>query len=112
MLMTMPNSDTANKLIYKEMEKFCEKYPKEFKLVKNLGQRAYLSAMKYSDIMVGNSSSGIIEAASFKLPVVNIGDRQAGRFKSSNIIDCVCSKIAIKKALDKVLSQGLYKISY
>ena len=108
-LMTMPNSDTANRLIYKEMEKFCEKYPKEFKLVKNLGQRAYLSAMKYSDIMVGNSSSGIIEAASFKLPVVNIGDRQEGRFKSLNIIDCVCSKIAIKKALDKALSEGFIK---
>ena len=59
--------------------------------------------------MVGNSSSGIIEAASFKLPVVNIGDRQEGRFKSLNIIDCVCSKIAIKKALDKVLSEGFIK---
>ena len=48
----------------------------------------YLSAMKYVDLIIGNSSSGIIEAASFKKPVINIGDRQKGRLQSKNVINC------------------------
>jgi len=56
--------------------------------VKNLGQIRYLSTMKHVDLLIGNSSSGIIEAASFKKPVVNIGERQKGRLRGVNIIDC------------------------
>lgn len=103
-LMTMPNSDTSGKAIYQKIEHCSQQYPEKFRLVKNLGQKGYLSAMKYAKLMIGNSSSGIIESASFKLPVVNIGDRQGGRFKPSNVIDCICSRDAITDAIDKALS--------
>lgn len=53
----------------------------------NLGQKRYLSLLKYADVMIGNSSSGIIESPIFKLPVVNIEDRQKGRIKNRNVID-------------------------
>ncbi|MEO5363575.1 MAG: UDP-N-acetylglucosamine 2-epimerase [Magnetococcus sp. DMHC-8] len=103
-LVTMPNADTGNNKIHETIEIYCQKHPEKFLLIKNLGQRAYLSAMKYAKVMIGNSSSGIIESASFQLPVVNIGDRQGGRFKPSNVIDCQCSPESITAALDKALS--------
>ncbi len=103
-LMTMPNCDTSGNIIYQKIKTFSQKYPEKFTLIKSLGQKGYLSAMKYATLMVGNSSSGIIESASFKLPVVNIGDRQTGRFTSPNIIDCTCSQTTIKKAINKALS--------
>ena len=86
------------------MKRYSEQYPEKFKLIKNLGQKGYLSAMKYARLMIGNSSSGIIESASFKLPVVNIGNRQAGRFKPANVIDCDCSQEAISRAVNEALS--------
>ena len=109
-LITMPNADTSNSSIFKEIEKYAKKSPKKYILIKNLGQKGYLSAMKYSLMMVGNSSSGIIEAASFKLPVINIGDRQGGRYKSKNIIDCECSKESILKSIMKA-SSSIFKES-
>ena len=60
----------------------------------------YLSIMKSSDLMIGNSSSGIIEAPSFKIPVLNIGDRQQGRSRTENIYDVEPSKNKIIKAID------------
>jgi len=105
-LMTIPNSDTYASIIKKELDSYAKQYPEKFKLIKNLGQKGYLSAMKYARLMVGNSSSGIIESASFKLPVVDIGDRQAGRFKPDNIIECTCTQKAIANAITKALSNG------
>ena len=64
----------------------------------------YLSLMKHASAMVGNSSSGIIESASFKLPVVNIGIRQDGRERSSNVIDVTHDKNEIADAIKKALS--------
>lgn len=104
-LITMPNADTGGNTIYQTIETYCRRYPDRFRFVKSLGQQGYLSAMKYARLMIGNSSSGIIESASFRLPVVNIGDRQGGRFRSVNVIDCVCSKESIIAALDKALSE-------
>ena len=102
--MTMPNSDTSGNVIYQKLKNYSQQYPDKFRLIDNLGQKGYLSAMKYAQLMIGNSSSGIIESASFRLPVVNIGDRQGGRFKPKNIIDCICSEEAITKAINQALS--------
>jgi UDP-hydrolysing UDP-N-acetyl-D-glucosamine 2-epimerase len=104
-LITMPNADTGGNTIYQIIEMYSQKYPDRFRFVKSLGQQGYLSAMKYAKLMIGNSSSGIIESASFKLPVINIGDRQGGRFKPANVIDCVCSIESIMGTLDKALSE-------
>ena len=72
--------------------------------VDSLGQLRYLSALKHVDLMIGNSSSGITEAPSFKLPVVNIGDRQKGRVKAENIIDTNNSFSEITKSIKIALS--------
>ena len=87
-LFSYANSDYGGRTINKKIEKFCKLKPSHFMVVKNLGQLRYLSAMSYVDLLIGNSSSGIIEAASFGKPVVNIGARQKGRLKGDNVIDC------------------------
>ena len=108
-LVTMPNTDTSSNVIYEHLKYYSKEYPEKFKLIKNLGQKGYLSAMKYSELMIGNSSSGIIESASFHLPVINIGDRQGARFKPKNIIDCICSKKEILLAINECLSDDFRK---
>jgi len=108
-LITMPNSDPAGKIIFSTIKDYEAQYPNKIVCIKNLGQVAYLSAMKYAKLMIGNSSSGIIESASFKLPVVNIGDRQNGRLKPDNVIDCECETQKILKAINKATSTSFFK---
>lgn len=109
-LITMPNADPGGNLIHQKIANYVEQYPDKFKLIKNLGQKGYLSVMKYARMMIGNSSSGIIESASFKLPVVNIGDRQSGRFRPKNVIDCACSQVDMLKAIERALSADFGKL--
>lgn len=104
-LITMPNADTGGNKVFDIIKTYEKMYPRKFILRKNLGQKGYLSAMKYAKLMIGNSSSGIIESASFHLPVVNIGERQAGRYKPSNVLDCDGSKKSIEHSIKKVLSE-------
>jgi len=70
-----------------------------------MGQLRYLSAMKHTDIVIGNSSSGVGEAPAMKKPSVNIGDRQQGRLKAVSVIDCAENKEAIIVAIKKALSK-------
>ena len=99
-LFTYANADDSDRIINKKIEEFCRINPAKYKVVKSLGQLRYLSAMKHVDLLIGNTSSGIIEAASFQKPVVNIGDRQKGRLQSGNVIDCNIETLsnAIKQA--------------
>lgn len=83
---TMPNADPAGRAIAEEIRAFAATRPRVH-LVDNLGTQRYFSMMHVARAMIGNSSSGIIEAASFALPVVNIGNRQAGRTRGHNVID-------------------------
>ena len=100
-LFTYANADAGGRVINQKIEQFCKIQPAKYKVVKSLGQVKYLSAMKYVDLLIGNTSSGIIEAASFKKPVVNIGDRQKGRLRGENVIDCNLNSLqdSIKLAL-------------
>lgn len=100
-LFTYANADDSGRVINQKIEEFCQTNPTKYKVVKSLGQLRYLSAMKYVNLLIGNTSSGIIEAASFQKPVVNIGDRQKGRLQSGNVIDCSIKtlSVAIKQAL-------------
>ncbi len=84
---TKANADMQGRLINQRIAEFCELHPAEYLLCESLGQRVYLSCLQHLDLMVGNSSSGLIEAPSFGLPVVNIGDRQRGRIRAANVID-------------------------
>ncbi len=103
-LATMPNADTGASTILQTIQEYLARYPKRFRFVANLGQRGYVSAMRHARIMIGNSSSGIVESPSFKLPVVNVGDRQAGRIKAANVLDCPCSQEPILRTIEKALS--------
>jgi len=87
-LFTYANADFGGKTINNSIEDFCKLDTNKYKVVKSLGQLRYLSAMKHANLLIGNTSSGIIEAASFYKPVVNIGNRQLGRLRGINVIDC------------------------
>jgi UDP-hydrolysing UDP-N-acetyl-D-glucosamine 2-epimerase len=100
---TYPNVDTGRGKIVSMLKAATRTNPR-FRLVDNLGTSLYFSAMEYAAAMVGNSSSGIIEAASFKLPVVNVGGRQAGRERGSNVVDVPCTRRAIRAGISQVLS--------
>lgn len=98
------NADEAGQAINERLEAYArEKGWLEIR--DNLGRQGYFSAMRHAALMVGNSSSGIIEAASFGLPVVNIGRRQAGRERSANIIDAQARTPDIRRAMETALSE-------
>lgn len=109
-IFTQPNADTHGRAITRAITEFVDNHPLAG-LIANFGTQDYLSMMSHSAVMVGNSSSGIIEASSFKLPVVNIGIRQRGRVRSANVIDVGYSReeiiCGIKKARDPVFRDSL-----
>ena len=106
-LFTGVNSDASNSYINKKITEYVESDPKRLKYIINLGQSKYFSAMKHSEVIIGNSSSGIIEAPSFKVPTVNIGIRQNGRIKANSIIDCAENKTAIVEAINSAISKDM-----
>ena len=112
-LFTYANADSGGKVINQKIEEFCKIQPARYKVVKSLGQIKYLSAMKYVDLLIGNTSSGIIEAASFRKPVVNIGDRQKGRLRGENVIDCNLKTLqeSIKLALSSSFRNKIKKLN-
>ena len=71
----------------------------------SMGQLNYLSALKYVDVVIGNSSSGLLEAPSFKIVTIDIGDRQKGRIKAASVISCLPTQDSISGALDKAFSK-------
>ena len=97
-----PNSDAGGRKIISKIKKYENLL--FIKTYENLSHKEYLSLLKYASVMMGNSSSGIIESSSFKLPVVNIGIRQEGRERANNVIDVGHNKEEIIKAIKKALS--------
>lgn len=96
-----PNCDAGSKKFIDLIEK--QRGKPYLHIMKNLSHVEYLSFMKSIDVMIGNSSSGIIEAPSFKIPVVNVGTRQQGRERSDNIVDVEPDRNKILKAIDFAL---------
>ena len=105
LIITAPNSDTGNGLIRDGWAEMTAVRP-GCVYVESLGHDGYLNALANVDCMVGNSSSGIIEAASFKLPVVNIGQRQLGRSSGRNVIHCTNSENDIRTAWQRALDSA------
>lgn len=103
-LFTMPNSDTGSKPIARMIREWEAANPTMVKAVDSLGRRRYYSALKNCAAVVGNSSSGLIEAPSFGIATVNIGDRQKGRTRSTSVIDCDCESESITFALNQALN--------
>ncbi len=102
-IFTYPNADTASHLIIRMIRVFSKAH-RNTSVFANLGTLTYFSLMKQVSAMGGNSSSGIIEAASFKLPVVNIGNRQGGRIHDKNVIDVGYSRQSITRGIRKAIS--------
>jgi len=104
-LFTMPNADSGGSIIREMIRDFVSTNG-QAQAVENLGTEGYLSVMSLAAAMVGNSSSGIVEAAPFKLPVVNIGTRQKGRVLSANIINSGCGRAEIAGAISESVSDA------
>lgn len=101
-IITKANADQSGEQINAELEKFV-KDNENCIVVSSLGTLKYFSAIKYSECVIGNSSSGIVEVPSFNKPTVNIGDRQKGRIQSNSVINCKPTESDIEKALKKAL---------
>ena len=97
-VITMPNADTMGNVIRKELLKFVERNSNVV-LKESIGTIGYLSCMKYCSMMLGNTSSGFVEAAYFPKYVINLGDRQRGRILTSNIYSCAIKKEEIVNAV-------------
>ena len=102
-IFTMPNSDIESMLIYNSISKFVSTR-KNYYLFKSLGPKKYYSCCKYSDFMIGNSSSGILEMPTFKKFSINIGERQSGRIKAKSVIDSKAQTQNIIRAIKFVLN--------
>jgi UDP-N-acetylglucosamine 2-epimerase (non-hydrolysing)/GDP/UDP-N,N'-diacetylbacillosamine 2-epimerase (hydrolysing) len=100
---TMPNADTGNQVIREKIQQFVADQGKS-RLVDNFGIHAYFSMMNLAAAMVGNSSSGIVEAAAFELPAVNVGTRQDGRARARNVIDVGNSRKEILRGIQTATS--------
>jgi GDP/UDP-N,N'-diacetylbacillosamine 2-epimerase (hydrolysing) len=103
LVITMPNADTMGSVYRKEIAKLKEECSERVLCVENFGKENYFSAMYYSKVLIGNTSSGIIEAASFGKYVVNVGERQKGRLQSENVINASFNHQNIVEAVDKAL---------
>lgn len=103
-IFTMANADAGGKEINDLLLEYTSNRKDRIFCVKSLGSLRYLSAMKYCEFVLGNSSSGLIETPSFKIPTVNIGDRQRGRIKAKSVIDCAPVAEDIIRAINKAMS--------
>lgn len=103
-IFTKPNADTDGRIIIQMIDEYVSKNSSKAIAFTSLGQLRYLSAIQYMDAIIGNSSSGLIEVPSFKIPTINIGDRQQGRVKGFSVIDCEPIEFDIKKSIQKAMS--------
>ena len=103
-IFTGVNSDPGSRAINEMLQDFKNQDPTKRHLFSSLGQRRYVSLMSNVSLILGNSSSGIIEAPSLGVPTVNLGDRQAGRIKPPSVIDCGFNESEVHAAITKALS--------
>lgn len=104
LVFTMPNGDNVSRRIAAKIERFCKKR-NNARIYSSLGQQRYYSCLHHFDGVIGNSSSGIAEAPSFRTGTINIGDRQKGREFASSIISCRGDTLEISKAIEMLLSK-------
>ena len=109
LIFTMPNADTEGRILFRQIELFCEKHS-QARAYTSLGQLRYLSCIQHVNGVIGNSSSGLAEVPSLKKGTINIGDRQRGRLKAASVIDCEPRHDSIRTALER-LSQLNFRLS-
>jgi len=103
LLFTKPNADTQGRALISLLDEWTATRPNA-RAFTSLGQKRYLSAMAHADAIIGNSSSGLLEAPSFRVPTVNIGDRQRGRLQAESVIDCAPQSAEIVEAIRRALN--------
>lgn len=108
-IFTKANADTDGRIINKMIDDYVEKNKDRCIAFTSLGQVRYLSVLQYCKAVVGNSSSGIIEAPSFHIPTVNVGNRQQGRSAAKTVVHCGYENVDIEEALDKAFSEEFQK---
>lgn len=104
-IFTKANSDKNGRIINQMIDKYVEENNDRCKAFTSMGQLRYLSAMKYCDFVIGNSSSGVLEAPIFNKPTINIGDRQKGRLQMKSIVNCNATKEQVIKSIKKVTNK-------
>ncbi|MCH8869802.1 MAG: UDP-N-acetylglucosamine 2-epimerase (hydrolyzing) [Chloroflexi bacterium] len=104
-VMTYPEADTSGRIVINAIQEFAAEDPDHRVVAKRMGTSMFYSLLSSAAALVGNSSSGLIDAPFFKLPVVNIGNKQNGRVKAANVIDCGYASVEIEASLEKALSQ-------
>ena len=103
-IFTMPNSDTGGKTVALLIEEWAQRHPESVRTTPSLGRRRYYTALHHAAAVAGNSSSGLIEAPSFGIPTLNVGDRQKGRAQGPSVVNVPAETAAISAGLDKILS--------
>lgn len=104
-IFTKANSDADGRVVSRMIDDFVRDNGERSVAFTSLGQVRYFSALKYCDLVIGNSSSGILEAPSFHIPTVDIGNRQRGRIAAASVIHCDTDSRNIDNAIDKALTQ-------
>ena len=104
LLFTLPNSDTDGRVIIQKIKDYVSKNSDRAFAITSLGKRRYYSALKYTTAVIGNSSSGLVEAPSFHIPTLNIGNRQQGRTRGESVIDVDATYEGIREGLNIALS--------
>ncbi|MBN8855486.1 MAG: UDP-N-acetyl-D-glucosamine 2-epimerase, UDP-hydrolysing [Sphingobacteriales bacterium 50-39] len=110
-LFTLPNADAGGRSIIQQIEEYVKKNRERARAFTSLGQLKYLSALQYVSAVVGNSSSGVLEAPYFGIPTVNIGDRQTGRLKPPSVIDTGTDVRSITEGIRKAFLPSFVKLS-
>lgn len=103
-LFTKANADSNGRIINKKLQEYADTHSNLF-LFDSLGMVRYLSALKYARFVIGNSSSGLIEAPVFGIPTINIGERQKGRAQGETVINCAPEAEEIKEAVETAMSR-------
>jgi GDP/UDP-N,N'-diacetylbacillosamine 2-epimerase (hydrolysing) len=106
LLFTKANADSNGRVINRMIDAYAAAHPDKAKAFSSLGQLRYLSALKHVDAVVGNSSSGILEAPSFGIATIDIGDRQKGRIRPRSVLNCPPDAASISQALATALSEA------
>ncbi len=104
-IITKANADSDGRIINKMIDEYVQNNKERVISFTSMGQLRYLSAMKYCSLVIGNSSSGIVEAPTFKKPTINIGDRQKGRIQATSIINCRSQEDEILNGINKALNK-------
>lgn len=108
-IFTKTNADTEGRIINYNIEKYVKENPKRAYVFDSLGQVRYLSAIKHCELVIGNSSSGLLEVPYFRKATINIGIRQQGRLKAESVIDCDFKEESIVNAINIGLSNEFKK---